>query len=212
PCGHPDNPPGEAAPTVYEAGQTITVRFDEFVQHTGYFRVAVDTSGTDGFVSPASFDDFYNSPQVLLDDIADAQDGGLHEVEVTLPDTTCDPCSLQLIQVMTDDGAFGPGTDDLYFQCADIVLVPAGTNGGSGSGDGGSGDGGPGSDGTGAPFTTGMASDTSDATTADSDDEASGCSCRAHRSPAALAWLLVVLAAGRRRRVTAVACRRAGCG
>lgn len=201
PCGHPDNPPGDGEPAVFEAGQTITLRFEEFVDHTGHFRVALDPTGNDAFTSPANFDDFYNSPEVLLDDIPDAQEGGLHEVEVTLPDVTCDPCSLQLIQVMTDDGAFGPGTSDLYFQCADIVMVPAGSLGSSGgemtagsatnSSAGGTGPGG---------FTTAMGTGSEGSDTADSDDDAAGCSCTASAGGGAWWWLLLAPAARRRRR------------
>lgn len=192
PCGHADNPAGEGSPATYQAGQTITIRFDEYVQHTGHFRVALDMTGTDTFVSPSDFDDFYNSPQVLLDEIADDQDGGLHEVEVTLPDTLCDPCTLQLIQVMTDDGAWGPGNDDLYFQCADIVIEPAVADGGSddGSNDGNSG---PPSDET---------TDGSSGPIEESSDDSSGCACNVQPQRSALAtlWFTLALLGVRRRR------------
>ncbi len=202
PCGHVMNPPGEGLVTVYEVGETISLRFEEFVEHTGHFRVAVDLTGMDDFTSPTDFDDFYNSPQVILDDIPDRQEGGLHTVEVTLPDTPCDPCSLQLIQVMTEDGAFGPGTQDLYFQCADIVLEPrmetgdppADSSGGgdpSGADDRGTGD---------EPF--GTTSDTpasATASTADSDTAPQGCSCRTFSHPSGMTWLLLGLVGLRRR-------------
>jgi MYXO-CTERM domain-containing protein len=49
---------------------------------------------------------------------------------VTLPNVTCDNCTLQLIQVMYDKAgngfggkdSAGKGNDDLYYACADIVL------------------------------------------------------------------------------------------
>lgn len=218
PCGHPLDPPGEEPPTVYQAGETITVRFNEFVSHPGHFRVALDPTGTDSFTSPADFDDFYNSPEVVLDDIPHDRDGGLHEVELTLPDLPCDPCTLQLIQVMTEDGAFGPGDDDLYFQCADIVLEPASTTDEPTTGSTGSGMPGDGGASDDAAFETGdLDSGSGGSTDADADaDEGDGCSCRGdprrsdprRRGPrrggpgpgGAALWLLAVLVAGRRRR------------
>lgn len=147
PCGHPDNPPGAGPVATYQAGETITVQFEETVNHAGHFRIALDTTGTDTFTLPTGFDDFYNSSEVLLDDIPDMA-GGVYMVDVTLPDTPCDPCTLQLIQVM-NDGSWGPGDSDLYFNCADIAIEGAGAgSGGTGTG-GGDGTGGSGGDGTG---------------------------------------------------------------
>ncbi len=218
PCGRADNPPGAGPVAVYQPGETITVEFDEFVNHAGHFRIALDPSGTDAFVSPTGFDDFYNSPEVLLDDIPDMA-GGTYSIEVTLPDAPCDPCTLQLIQVM-NDGNWGPGNSDLYFQCADIVIegaagdVGSGTSGPSGTGGndstGGAGstssgaesgaassEGGGGSEGT-TEVTGGSASESTGP--ADSSD-GGGCSCRAEGgAPLVGPWLLLGLLAVRRRR------------
>lgn len=218
PCGDPLNPPGAGPVATYQAGETITVEFDEFVDHSGHFRIALDPTGTDSFVLPMGFDDFYNSPEVLLDDIPDGP-GGVYSIEVTLPDTPCEACTLQLIQVM-NDGAWGPGDSDLYFQCADIVIEPAGagtgdpTTGADDTGPGGSSDGDPGSssadgpagsegvtaDGPGGPGgSEGDGSGTSGP--ADSEGDDGGCGCRSSGGPAGAApWLLVALVARRRRR------------
>ena len=40
---------------------------------------------------------------------------------ITLPNMTCENCTLQVIQMMTDKTPYGDG-NDLYFQCADIAL------------------------------------------------------------------------------------------
>jgi MYXO-CTERM domain-containing protein len=221
PCGHPENPPGAGPVATYQAGETITLEFEEFVDHPGHFRVSLDPTGTDSFTNPTAFDDFYNSPEVILDDIPDAN--GMYSIEVTLPDTPCDPCTLQLMQVM-EDGMFGPGTSDLYFQCADIVIEGASAetadpttgadeSGGQESSGGGAGSTGsdPDSGGGGSEGSSGSANDegtTSGATAgsdttgpADSDDGEGGCSCRAAAgSPVAAPWLLVALMAWRRRR------------
>ncbi|MCX4246261.1 SCE4755 family polysaccharide monooxygenase-like protein [Paraliomyxa miuraensis] len=221
PCGAQGNPAGDGTVTVFQVGETITVEWDEFIDHPGHFRIALDPTGSDAFVSPTDFDDFYNSPEVLLDDIADAA-GGLYQVEVTLPDEPCDPCTLQLIQVM-NDGAWGPGDSDLYYQCADIVIEPAGGgsadgtsgNGTGGGGDstGGGGDTGVGSTGGGGSGTgMGEGGPTSDdggsggsgsegsGTTDDSDGDEGGCSCRAGEGPAGgMPWMLVAWLAWRGR-------------
>ena len=213
PCGHADNPPGEDPPHVYQPGETITVMWDEFINHNGHFRIAFDPTGTDNFTSPTGFDDFYNSPEVLLDDIADDQNGGIHMVEVTLPDEPCNPCTLQLIQVM-NDGTWGPGTSDLYFQCADIVLENVAADSGSEGGD--STDGGATSDGETSGGSTnggeGPGEDTSSPSGgSDGSGEGSdggdgaeegegGCSCRSSGgSSGSAAWLLLGLIALRRR-------------
>jgi MYXO-CTERM domain-containing protein len=44
----------------------------------------------------------------------------VHEVEVTLPNETCDNCTLQVIQFM-----YGAG-DPFYHQCADLVIAEGG--------------------------------------------------------------------------------------
>lgn len=228
PCGAPGNPPGAGPVATYQAGETITVQFEEFIDHPGHYRIALDPTGTDSFTSPTGFQDFYNSPEVLLDQIAD-MGGGTYSIDVTLPDEPCDPCTLQLIQVM-NDGSWGPGLDDLYFQCADIVIegsaattTDSGTTGAddtngdesSAGGDVGSGDsGGPDSGGpvgtegtTGGGGSEGPGTSSGEGPTGTTNPDAeegedSGCGCRASASSPATAipWLFVVLVAWRRRR------------
>jgi MYXO-CTERM domain-containing protein len=108
----------------------ITITLDEFVDHGGHFRISFSEDGTDQFVNPTAFDDFYNDPSVLLDDIPDNQDGGIHEIDFVVPDVNCNPCTIQALQVMSG-GSFSEGS--LYYNCADIVIEGAsqGTTGGS---------------------------------------------------------------------------------
>ena len=132
PCGHPNNPPGLNPPHVYEPGETITVVIDEYIGHNGHMRIAFAESDQD-IVTVTAFDDFDNFPGVLVDNIPDPPGGGLHMVDVTLPDQPCDNCVLQVIQVMYDDNGFQEG--DLYYSCADITLSFEGAStGGSDSG------------------------------------------------------------------------------
>lgn len=113
--------------STFAPGDTITVRFDEYVGHAGRYRVAFDPDG-------AELDDFNET--ILLDEpdpagkAGNMGSGSLWEFQVTLPNMTCDNCSLQLIQVMdgnTEDEVLNPvDRGGTYFQCADIRLV-AGT-------------------------------------------------------------------------------------
>jgi hypothetical protein len=116
--------------TTFAPGDTITVQFDEYVGHSGRFRIAFDPDG-------ASLDHF--NQNILLDEpdpvgnMGNMGQGSKWSFQVKLPDMECDNCSLQLIQAM-DGNMTDPVLDPVqrpstYFQCADIRLVegtPAG--------------------------------------------------------------------------------------
>ncbi len=122
PCGAgPDDLRG---PTVaeFKPGEKLLVRWDEFVDHPGHYRIAFDPDGQASFFDPKSFDDMSGGPGVLMDGIPDHAGGGTYEQEITLPNIECSNCVLQLIQMMTDKPPYGDG-NDLYYQCADIALI-----------------------------------------------------------------------------------------
>ncbi len=123
PCGPAGSVRGDVV-TELVAGETVTVIWRETVNHPGHFRISFDDDGQDDFVEPASFTDFYTGPSVLYDDIADSN-GGMNTFDITVPDTLCDNCTLQVVQVMTDKAPYGDG-NDLYYQCADIRIVAGG--------------------------------------------------------------------------------------
>ncbi len=134
PCGAgPDDPRGPTVAT-FKPGETITVKWNEYVNHPGHYRIAFDADGQDGFFDPKDFNDVSGGPGVLVDGIADMQ-GGDYSMDVQLPNIECDNCVLQVIQMMTDKPPYGDG-NDLYYQCADIALV--GVVEGTGSGEPGS--------------------------------------------------------------------------
>ena len=123
PCGERDSVRGDDVCEL-RPGATITVAWDETVDHPGHYRIAFDQDGDDDFFDPASFEDVSGGPGVLLDGIADRDVGGddrRYTQEITLPSVECDNCTLQVVQVMTDKAPYGDG-NDLYYQCADIVL------------------------------------------------------------------------------------------
>jgi len=109
--------------TYYEPGETIEVRWDEYVDHPGHYRIAFDDDGDDDFVDPATMMEFYSNDTVLLDEITDKDGGqGDYVATVTLPDVICDNCTLQVIQVMYDKPPYTTPGNDIYYQCADLAL------------------------------------------------------------------------------------------
>jgi hypothetical protein len=117
--------------TTFAPGDEITVRFDEYVGHSGRYRIAFDPDGADL--------NHFNE-NILLDEpdptgkVGNMGQGSMWEFHVTLPDVTCDHCTLQLIQVMdgnTTDPVLDPMTrGGTYFQCADIILADGAPPGG----------------------------------------------------------------------------------
>lgn len=120
-----DSARNEERASTFPAGSTITLKFEEYIGHTGRYRVAFDPEGAD-------FDDF--NANVIHDetDPAGSQgnigDGTKWEIEVTLPNTPCDNCTLQLLQVMAG-GAENPvdasklASLSTYYTCIDLTLT-----------------------------------------------------------------------------------------
>jgi MYXO-CTERM domain-containing protein len=134
---------------VYQAGETITVTIDEYVSHSGFIRVAVAGSDQD-FVAPTGVDAIDDAYTIYSE--PDMNAGGEFDIQVTLPNAPCDPCVMQVIQVMTTSGGDFNGN---YFQCADIVIEGAAATGGEETTGGG------GSTGGGTTSDSGSASTTS---------------------------------------------------
>lgn len=149
PCGQNQNGRTDTV-TNFMGGETITVDFSEYINHTSYYRIALDVEGDDSFpqrpeasVSPDGDDPASVHP---LSDINDpnlevyilqyyTQDEGMfmqaadYSTEVQLPNIDCQNCTLQLIQFMYND------PEPHYYQCADITItaVEGGdTDGGAG--------------------------------------------------------------------------------
>lgn len=123
PCGaNPDT--GRANVTTLSSGATITIRWTNTITHPGHFRISFDADGQD-FSIPAAPDDFYTDPNVVADDIPSNTGDPNRSFSLTLPDIECDNCTLQLLQVLTDHLPYTTDeqTDDLHWQCADLVLV-----------------------------------------------------------------------------------------
>jgi MYXO-CTERM domain-containing protein len=143
--------------TPFAAGQTVTLQWTEVISHTGWFRIALAADRNDfvdppiqvasnGYSADAGIEDPPVLP-VLADGIYKHTIGAPKTwppYTITLPNTPCAKCSIQIIQVMLDhpsnlgnlpDGA--PNPDGfLYHHCIDISIA-ATDGGGTGGGDAG---------------------------------------------------------------------------
>jgi len=143
PCGQVTNMRTTDRVTTYAPGQMITVRVREETPHESYIRVSIDLDGDDGFptrpTTTAETQEVAQAAEEMLDTegtllaVVREMNGTpnfVHEITVTLPDETCDNCTLQVIQFMY--GASNP----YYYQCADIVIAEGGAGGETGMGGG----------------------------------------------------------------------------
>lgn len=161
--------------TLFRPGQTITVVWHEVVAHSSYFRIAfapfspADLTTATGGASLAEPTEVLadggvvgitpnggsiGNGGIVLVDYLDPHTGSsvappqMWSAQVTLPDTPCNDCTLQVLQVETGNGTQMPEpvtslvTADsaaLYLQCAAITLaadggvLPGGGDGGSAS-------------------------------------------------------------------------------
>lgn len=111
PCG---NIPRTTTPTVLVAGSQLTVRWEETINHPGRYYISFSPSGDQGF------------DQNRLATVVDTQDtaigtGPNHQYSsvITVPNTPCTDCTLQLIQSMEEN----PQAPSLYYSCADIQII-----------------------------------------------------------------------------------------
>jgi hypothetical protein len=112
--------------TVYQVGQEITVTWIETVDHTGDFRISFAAKPPSEVLET----DFETSPISVT--VPDRQAGGPGSVTLTLPDTPCEECTIQVRQFM--EGAMDP----FYYTCASIRIDSGvGTGGGGPGGAGG---------------------------------------------------------------------------
>lgn len=105
-------------PRAFMPGQTITVEWEETINHPGYYRVAFSEK------DDAGFDNNILAPMVVDNQDTPVVAGQEHQftTTVTLPTTLCTGCTLQLIQYMTEN----PQTPSLYYSCSDIQITADG--------------------------------------------------------------------------------------
>ena len=132
PNGQKGPPPcgtlGPAKPNEYRPGESIMVEFQETIPHPGRFRIALAPRGTT-FPNPMTVKDTNTTLPLFIDGLFPKNGGGgatTHRQMITFPSTPCDDCVLQILQVMKVNPPYASGADqDIYYQCADIVLKGA---------------------------------------------------------------------------------------
>ena len=104
--------PRGTSPTVLKAGSKIKVEWEETVNHVGSFRFAF---------SPANDMGFDQNVLATVPDTLGADKPLPHSytVDLTVPSTLCESCTIQLIQIMMDV----PASPSNYYSCADIRIV-----------------------------------------------------------------------------------------
>lgn len=111
PCG---NVPRTGVNTTWTVGQTVTIEWEETINHPGKFLFAISPANDQGFEN--------NMVKMVLDD----QDQGVplpHKFSTTIvvPNIPCENCTFQMIQSMEEN----PNNPTYYYSCADIRIVPA---------------------------------------------------------------------------------------
>jgi hypothetical protein len=140
PCGNEAGGTATGKITPYQTGATVQIQLTETVFHPGHYRVALSTKadrsdlpaepavtagatqpcGTAAVMSPAVF-------PVLVDGALDHTTAfaGAQTISVKLPDgLTCDHCTLQIIEFMSNHALNNPG-GCFYHHCADISIQNA---------------------------------------------------------------------------------------
>lgn len=210
PCG----PAGAGEPTgmvtAYQSGSTITITIDETIFHPGHYRVALAVNDPSELpdappITATPQDDcaetvIQDPPvfPVLADGMLphDAPFNGPQTFEVTLPDdVTCDNCTLQVIQYMSNHAA-----PCFYYHCAalEIQTEPVMTTSASSSSSTSSGSGGAGS-GTGGDDTTSGAGASSGSSNNNPslNDDGGGCAMvEPGASPSSNGWAMLGLGLG----------------
>jgi hypothetical protein len=140
PCGNEAGGTATGTVTAYKPGDTVTITVSETIFHPGHYRVALaahaqselppEPTVTPGATACGSVP-VQNPPvfPVLADGVLEHQAAfsGPQTITVKLPtNVTCDKCTLQVLEFMSDHGA-----PCFYHHCAEISIGDGSTDGGS---------------------------------------------------------------------------------
>jgi hypothetical protein len=102
-----------AQPAVLLGGQNIVVTWEETIHHPGRFEFYFSQVGDMNFTLLKTVENTQNDNNVP------------HQYSATmaLPNVTCDNCTFQMIQVMTEN----PNNPTNYYSCADMQVKASGT-------------------------------------------------------------------------------------
>ncbi len=218
PCGTGAGGRETGAITAVQAGQTITITITETIYHPGHYRVALAVNDRSELpeepivtagATPCGSVPIQDPPvfPVLIDGALrhTRPFSGPQTIQVTLPsDVTCDHCTLQVIEFMSDHALNVPG-GCFYHHCADLSISSTTVTVDGGSADADTVVDAPATLDAGAVADAGTAADVGTTTTTGS---SAGCSCSATgarpssglASAMSLAALAVFLRRARRRR------------
>ena len=101
--------PRSANVTFLKTGQQITLSWTEMIKHPGHFVISLSQAGSKNFVPLTGFDNIPENPALP----APAK----YSATLTVPNTVCTDCTIQLIQVMTETN---PPSN--YYSCTDITI------------------------------------------------------------------------------------------
>ncbi|RYE86196.1 MAG: hypothetical protein EOO75_16030, partial [Myxococcales bacterium] len=147
PCGSEGGTPTGLV-TSFVAGQTITITIDETIYHPGHYRVALALNDRSELPAPppvtpgssacgSTVIEATPAFPILADGVLlhDEPFDGPQTFQVTLPPgVTCEHCTLQILEFMSEHGLNNPG-GCFYHHCADLSITdPSGTGGASGQG------------------------------------------------------------------------------
>jgi hypothetical protein len=140
--------------TAAQGGHPLTIEIDEFVPHTGFYRIALamssptelpldpvvknaagdilppsgkpaGTSSTAAYQDPPVFPVLQDHLFVHTDTAAQ-----MFQMDITLPNVSCDKCTLQVLEFMADHGFNAPAAGDtgagggyFYRHCADLKIT-----------------------------------------------------------------------------------------
>ena len=99
-----------ATPANLMAGQQLTVTWEETIQHPGRYEFYFSAAGDLNFQLLSKVDDVQDNPANLPHQ---------YTTTITLPFISCTDCTLQMIQVMTEN----PANPTYYYSCADILMT-----------------------------------------------------------------------------------------
>ena len=201
PCGDEGAGKLTGEVTAFQQGQTITVTIDEKVFHPGHYRISLAVNDrselpAEPVVTPGSSAcgtvDIESPPvfPVLADGVFPHTSpfSGPQSVDVTLPpDVTCDHCTLQVIEFMSEHGLNNPG-GCFYHHCADISIGHVAVDGGTPD--------------AGEAGTAGAAGGARPSPESPAASSSGGCSVQRSRAPVSLVGVMAALLwmVGRRRR------------
>jgi len=141
PCGPTDMLSNVVTPVM--GGSKLMLKVNETVSHPGFYRVALSIKSrtelpVDNVVKDASgmvllptskgmsaSAEYQTNPvfPVLADNLFPHTSGSMFSGEITLPNVTCDKCTLQVIEFMANHPSNGDKAGFFYHHCADLKIT-----------------------------------------------------------------------------------------